>query len=368
MRGIAVLAVLAYHAHLPWMRGGYLGVDVFFVLSGYLITVQLLKMPQMRGVGALARFYGLFLAHRATRLLPALLTMLAATVALGAWLPVDRQNAGACTARAATYTMNLPDAERLHCPAIWHVSWSLAAEVQFYAIWPVALLGLIWLVRRAAAPATRLAAVVVTGLFVAAVCWHLAVWNKPGGKQHFLFAPDGRSLILLLGCAIALLTARPMFEGARLRGPVARVVAVVALGAALVLGHSTSAASAIGYYLVVAIATTLLLVQALGQGSGAPAMLRWRATTWLGRISYSLYLWHEIAYAASRKMALPDPRLTIAVGVALALVTATASYRWVEVPAQRALRRALPRLGARSTAGPAYTAPIGAPEMQPAAA
>jgi peptidoglycan/LPS O-acetylase OafA/YrhL len=329
------------------MRGGYLGVDVFFVLSGYLITVQLLKSRPVRGAAASARFYGLFLAHRATRLLPALMVMLGTAWVVTRWLPIDRSHVGACTARAATYTMNLPGAEPLHCPAIWHISWSLAAEVQFYTLWPVGLLGLMWVSRRLAASTLWAAASLVASLFALALGWDLWVWSQPGGKQHFLFAPDGRSLIILVGCGIALLLGRPSARTAVsgcVRSRATGVAALLTLAVAFGLGRSTGAMPAVGYYLMVGVATSVLLAQAVSAvPAGVPAMLVHPVTTWLGRISYSLYLWHEIAYATARLVPLHNKWSTDALGVALAVLAAAASYRWVEQPALRGLRRVLPR-------------------------
>lgn len=369
MRGLAVLAVLGYHAHLEWMRGGYLGVDVFFILSGYLITVQLLRTDRARSLGESARFYGLFLAHRATRLLPALGVMLVASWLLLPWLDLDPSNARACAVRAATYSMNMPSPDAARCPAVWHISWSLAAEVQFYAIWPVLLLGVLALARSVRVGTLRAASAIVLGVFGAAVVWQLWLWTLPDGKQRFLFSPDGRSVILLVGCAVALLSAQRRGWLASWIG--SRWATWLGLGALAVCfgwGRSTGPLPAVGFYLVVAAATTVLVAQAVSiDGPTLPGVLTNPVMTWIGRISYSLYLWHEVAYALSRSLGLASETTTLAVGIGLALSAAALSYHWVEVPAQRSLRRLLPRpaakriKGGRGVSGPQFVtaAPVG---------
>lgn len=352
LRGIAVLAVLGYHAHLDWMRGGYLGVDVFFVLSGFLITAQLLKTRSRRGTQTRMRAYGLFLAHRATRLVPALLVMLAAAWFLARPLGFGT-NALTCAARAATYTMNLPGGGAESCPSQWHITWSLAAEVQFYSLIPVVLfLLLTWLRHRARRP-LRAAALAVVGLLGVALAWHAVLWLRPEHKLRFLFGPDGRSLILLVGTAIALALGDPWVRTRAMHRMRASVwpsrVAVVVLVSVLASGQARSGLTALGSLLAVGFATSVLLVGALcGEASAVPRVLTQGALTWVGRVSYSLYLWHEIAYAAAHRLGITDPRVTAAVGVALAFVLAAASYRWVEQPALHGLRKLLPHpTGAR---------------------
>lgn len=346
LRGIAVLAVLGYHAHIGWLRGGYLGVDVFFVLSGFLITAQLLKTRARRGTQSRARMYGLFLAHRATRLVPALLVMLAAAWVLAKPLGFA-SNATACTIRAATYTMNLPGGGVERCPSQWHLTWSLAAEVQFYSLIPLALFALLtWLRGRVRRP-LRVAALCVSGLLGLALTWHAVLWLRPQSKLHFLFAPDGRSLILLAGTAIALALADPWVRNRVLRRMRRSAwpsrVAVLVLVVALSRGQANSGLSALASLTAVGLATSALLLAALsGDAAVVPRLLTARMLTWLGRVSYSLYLWHEIGYAAAHQLGLSDLRVTALTGVVFAVALAAASYRWVEQPALNGLRRLLP--------------------------
>jgi peptidoglycan/LPS O-acetylase OafA/YrhL len=298
LRGIAVLAVLTYHAHYPWAQGGFLGVDMFFVLSGYLITTGLLTL-RPTGLGGHRAAYSGFLRRRCARLMPALVVMLAVLWVLTAAIEPagDRERLNACTAAAAGYAMNLPVGQDLRCSAQWHITWSLAAEEQFYVLWPFVLAAVCALAARAGLPQRRTAAQTALVLLGVAVAWQC--WLREGNPNtaRVFFAPDGRSLILLLGCALAL--CEPALRRATGRVGAHRVTAAgfVTLAAALAVGRAGSGYASLAAVLVTGVATAALVtvcrteepgrvVRALGQ----PLLAA------VGRISYSLYLWHEVAY------------------------------------------------------------------------
>jgi peptidoglycan/LPS O-acetylase OafA/YrhL len=343
IRALAVVAVVAFHAHYPWAVGGYVGVDVFFVLSGYLITGILLSTHRSWWG------YRTFLVRRAVRLVPALVVATAAAAAVAVLTHVPAP-ALQCSAVSLGYVMNLPFAESLDCTALWHITWSLAAEQQFYVVWPLLLAGLALVLRRArvgrggrgrglAVVAACCAAAYATGLL-----WQL--WLRASGADtaRVDFQPDGRSLVLLVGCGLALLLAA---RRARHRPRVLRgadglaLVALLALGWCVTTGELTSAPSGLVPLVVTGVATAALigaLVHAPA-GSIVPRVLGAAPMAWLGRVSYSLYLWHEIAYRLVEQVG-PRGSLTAELlRFPLALSFAAASYYGVELPTQRWWRR-----------------------------
>jgi peptidoglycan/LPS O-acetylase OafA/YrhL len=336
LRGIAILVVLGMHAHLPLLAGGYLGVDIFFVLSGFLITTVLVggrkcDCPGRRGV---LRTYRAFFVRRLGRLAPALLlSMLVVSV----WAGFAGVTASArCTAMSLSYTMNLPWLEPEACLGPWHITWSLAAEEQFYVLWP-------WFVLVAGFSRRRLARVTLTAWCASAVMLIAGGLSGFIGGQVLNYSPVGRSCALLLGCSIALhrstghlrsgrwakmsmgmsgviLMAIPMMVALAPWRPVNAVLApFVACGAALVLMHVTHPAAK----------------------GVALACLNWAPLRRLGTLSYSLYLQHMVPLALLR-VALPDnPYWAATAGLAIAAACAWVSFRFVEGPIRRRVNHRL---------------------------
>jgi peptidoglycan/LPS O-acetylase OafA/YrhL len=292
LRGLAVLAVMGIHTH-PWvLRGGYLGVDLFFVLSGFLITALLVQEHRRRGAIDLGRFY----LRRAFRLLPALLVVLAFV-----WLYVlvwgtkgDLRRLSRDTATTLLYVHNwrvvfTPPA-RL-APQLLHV-WSLSIEEQFYLAWPAALAFLLgrkvrlrWLV------GLTLAGVVGPSLL------RVALWHGPPVARVY-FATDTRADALSAGCLVGLLvSAWPGPQGRRgraaLRG--GAWLAAVALLAHVLLVHFRDTYL---YYLgfpVVNLSVAVLIAALIWSPPPLLArLLEARLLGWLGRISYGLYLWNYV--------------------------------------------------------------------------
>jgi peptidoglycan/LPS O-acetylase OafA/YrhL len=355
IRALAVVAVLVFHAHYRWAVGGYLGVDVFFVLSGFLITRVLLSTPRSW------RGYRDFLVRRAVRLLPALLVAMAGAALVLQVAGTDRERGalGRCTATSVGYLMNLPLAGVSRCGAMWHITWSLAAEQQFYLVWPLVLVGLTAaLLRPLRAVAVRLgvavgadvrderwvvlsaAGVVTAALWLLAVGWQAALLHAGASTSRVAFSPDARSLVLLLGCALALLTEGHPDRRTRRRVGRADAAAALAVVALLLLvgwGSLGSGLAVIGPTVAGGLAA-LALVWAAAHASGrtvAARALGARPVAWLGRVSYSLYLWHEVAYRLAETVAPRGSATAEALRFVLALGFAAASYRLVELPAQR---------------------------------
>ena len=321
LRGVAVGLVVAAHAHVDHLSAGLFGVDVFFVLSGYLITGVLLGLAPFDG-----RRWGMFLGRRAARLLPALAVTL---VALAGWAVV-LGDAGTCLALAATHTMDLPLGSAQHCPGPFHITWSLAAEEQFYLLWPALVMGLSRL------PARVAAAWCFLGYVALWLLSELVAVAAPAAAEWWNYFPTGRPSALLLGSGLAFLL--PLRgHGLRLPVAMARFAVPALVGGLLVTGVLLELPSGPRQVLLgplVAVPTTLLiaaLVTVPGHGLG-----RSRALVWLGEVSYCLYLVHVLALHLVRRVQGDDALVTNAAGVALALLGAWALHRWVEQPARTA--------------------------------
>jgi peptidoglycan/LPS O-acetylase OafA/YrhL len=340
IRALAVVGVLAFHAHYPAAIGGYLGVDVFFVLSGYLITRVLLRAP---GRGARPGAYRDFLVRRAVRLMPALLVAMSAVLVVVQLLGSAQERALAlrCTGAAGAYLMNVPAAESLQCGAMWHITWSLAAEQQFYLVWP-------WVLAALLAAGSRwtssvwLPTTLCLSLYGLSLGWQLVLRSAEGvDSARVLFMPDGRSLVLLLGCALALALHGPgsplrTLRSGALRDALCLLAAVVLVGLFGWAEAGTSHPALLA--LVGAGLATALLIYCLHDAPEPSRSVRMFGAPWVayvGRISYGLYLWHEVAYRLAETVA---PRGSLPAEVlrfTLSLLFAAASFALVEEPAQQ---------------------------------
>jgi peptidoglycan/LPS O-acetylase OafA/YrhL len=386
IRALAVVAVLVFHAHYRWAVGGYLGVDVFFVLSGFLITRVLLATHRSW------RGYRDFLVRRAVRLVPALLVAMAGAALVLQVAGTDRERGalGRCTATSVGYLMNLPFAGPSRCSAMWHITWSLAAEQQFYLVWPLVLAGLtaallrLRLLRRltvrlgvAAGADVRderwlvlsAAGVVTAALWLLAVGWQAVLLDAGASTSRVAFSPDARSLVLLLGCALALLTeGHPDRRTRRRVGRADATAALAVLALLLLVGWGS-----LGRGLVVIVPTVagglaaLALVWAAAHASGRTVVARTlgaRPVAWLGRVSYSLYLWHEVAYRLAETVAPRGSATAEVLRFMLALGFAAGSYRLVELPVQRWWQQRTVS-GAAACAGASPTATRRTPRRRP---
>ena len=335
LRAIAVLLVVAYHAGVPGVGGGYVGVDVFFVLSGYLITGLLVREAEATGTVALGAFY----ARRARRLLPAVLVVLVAVVAVGAavFAPFEQIELARSAWATAAYVSNVHFARgqtdylgaASETNPFLH-TWSLAVEEQFYLAWPlVVMVGLGVLafgtrVRRGAVPSRRRLVWTMTAIAAAsfALCVALTATRQPWA---FFLSPP-RAWEFALGALGALVAARPRID--TLLGPLGLVGI---LASAVAFGAETPFP---GWAAALPVLSTVAVLRAaaarpdgrLARGLGA------RPLQTLGRLSYSWYLWHWPALVVGAALV---PHVGLGGRVALAAASlgpAWASYRFVEGP------------------------------------
>jgi peptidoglycan/LPS O-acetylase OafA/YrhL len=327
LRGIAILAVVGYHCGLSWISGGFVGVDVFFVLSGYLITRLLVAEIEATGRLNLLQFY----ARRVRRLLPASALMLAVTLGVGSLLfaPGELEFAARAARAAAIYLANVffatnaADyfAPRVELNPLLHM-WSLAVEEQFYVFWPLLIAaGLLW-VRSRRVLAGALAA--ITGASLAACIW--------------LTAQDATTAFYLLPTRAWEFGAGGMLSLAVWQRVSPRVAIAIGWMGLLLVGGSlvliTEALPFPGSLAMVPVAGTccLLFAGATTPGSGAPRMLTTAPLLWVGGLSYSWYLWHW-PFLVFTQVLFPEVSLTGKLAAALlALGAAAVSYRFVENP------------------------------------
>ncbi|THI95812.1 acyltransferase, partial [Nocardioides sp.] len=299
IRALAVTAVVAYHLFPTAVPGGFLGVDVFFVLSGYLITRGLaLGIASGRGVG-LVRFW----VRRTVRLLPALVVMLVVVTAAAGLA------GGAAAVRlrpqlmaALTYTSNWYQAdaglsyfERSEPPVLQHL-WSLAVEEQFYLFWPLLLIAIVVVTGSARAAAG------VTAVLAAASAIAMAVAFVPGeDPSRLYFGTDTHGFSLLIGAVAALVSlsrtpwvtrwlVAPVGWRREAQGPVTVVAVLVCVLGVLLIGE-TSAFAYRGGIVLVDLAAAVAVLAVATPGAASP-LLAARPLVWVGRRSYGIYLWH----------------------------------------------------------------------------
>ncbi len=332
MRFIAIGTVLAFHAKIPWVSGGFVGVDVFFVLSGFLITGLLIREVVGTGRIDLARFW----ARRMRRLLPASALTLAFSAAV-AWfvLPVTQRSAfGGDIASAALYVVNwrLADrsvdylAEDVGASPVQHF-WSLAVEEQFYLVWPLLFVLVAIVARRRP----------VAGAFVAlgavtVVSFAYSVQQSVDSGQTAFFVSTTRVWELGVGALLALSAERV----GRLPSPVRALagwVGLAAVAAAAVAYDGTTTWPGVPALLPV-LGTAAMVASGIAPARGAPtALLSLRPFVWVGGLSYSLYLWHWPILVAGTAYADGDLRVRYAaLLVLLSFVPAWLSNRLVENP------------------------------------
>jgi peptidoglycan/LPS O-acetylase OafA/YrhL len=336
LRGIAIIIVVAIHTS-GWPRGGLLGVDIFFTLSGFLITTLLLEEWLGQGSISLRDFY----LRRYFRLFPALFVLLAAyavfVVAFSdGGVGMRLRGAGFGLAYVANWVMafNRPFPE-------WEIGhlWSLAVEEQFYVLWPALLVLLLRRLPNGAADLRR-AAWVILALIVVVIGWRTFLDLRGVDDSRLYFGTDTRFDQLLIGCLAGTLfvSRRP---GAARRVPVAIGGAIGAafLGWRIFEPNLRSAWSfKIGFTLF-ALATALMIYACATDSF--PLLKRALSARWLvfvGGISYSLYLWHVSADVFVSRFVRLDGVASTVVEIALALVVACASYYLIELPFLRRRR------------------------------
>lgn len=337
LRAFAVYLAVGFHTGADRLAGGFIGVDIFFVLSGYLVTHVLVRDLHGSGTVRLVRFY----ARRARRILPAALVNLVVTAAVFRAIaaPAELEAARGALRAAAVYLSNwwfvresadYFGAEVAANPVAHY--WSLSVEEQFYLAWPLALLGLHRLGARAGRHRHRVVvgAVVAVGIGSAA----LALLVASGSPERAYYGTDTRTYQLLAGAVLAL---APRIIATVGRVPSPRVVlsggAFAAMGS-LVLASSWILEVDPVVRALAATVATVVLVTCLEAAPGGPArrVLALPPLVYLGRVSYGTYLWHWIVILVAQRELGADPLTTLAITVPVATGLASLSYEVLEHP------------------------------------
>ena len=327
LRSIAIGLVILVHLSARLVPGGQIGVDIFFVLSGYLITAVLAKEIQVSGRLSLINFY----IRRVLRLMPALVTVVVAVTAYEAVFGGPDPNFRATGLAAVLYLMDIVQAftSYAHWSALSH-TWSLAVEEHFYLIWPPVMMLMIGFPGQ-----VRLK--IISGLWVCLVAWRLYLVAKGASFERTYFSFDARGDELLAGCILALTVLGD--HASAVRNQLARLwpIALTAILAMALFNHGLSPLSR-GVMPVIAAACSCVLILALldpttrlQRVAATPALVA------IGQISYSIYLWHwplliEVRYHTSSQVA-------ALAAIAASLCIAALSFFFVEKPILRLKRR-----------------------------
>ena len=338
LRAAAVLAVLFFHSGLSWAKGGFLGVDAFFVLSGFLISALLLREWEKTGTIRLADFWW----RRARRLFPALVLVLAAVALYAAVLAEPHELSQIRDDGSATvlYLANWHFIgtghsyfEQFATPSPFRHCWSLAIEEQFYVIWPLIAFGAL----RLGGKTQALLVILASALGAASATSMIVLFDPRADVSRVYYGTDTRAQALLVGALLAMLwTAHPIVTGRPARALLhgAALVSACALGWFWCFATGNAAWLYRGGFLGHAVLVGIVIMSAMQPSRGPIGRaLSCAPLPSLGKISYGVYLWHWPVFVAlsPTRFDLPTP-LLFALRMGATLLLAVGSYVLVEKP------------------------------------
>ena len=342
LRAVAVIAVMLYHLGVPWIPGGFLGVDLFFVISGYVITRLLLDSIQRSGGLDLRAFY----KSRLRRLLPPLVFMIVTTTLfIGVWAPDTIKRLLTDTPFSLMGVMNwwlvfrqADYFEAIGRPPLLQHTWSLGVEAQFYLVWPLILLLVLRQLGRKIIPAAAL--IIAIGSGVALFLVSLSVDSSSSQSiSHVYFGTDTHSIGLFLGAALAVnwipqnlkvdiaKRAQDVIDGIGVFG----FLGILACFLFIEQGNPTLYKIA---FPLAGIFGCAIIMSVVHPASRFAPLLQGKAILWIGERSYAIYLWHWIIFQVTR----PSVDLAgaswalYALRILIVFALADISLRWVELP------------------------------------
>lgn len=345
LRALAVIAVMFYHLGFHWIPGGFLGVDLFFVISGYVITRLLLDSIAQSGGLDLRGFY----LARARRLLPALLFMLiTTTIAIGIWAPDTIKRLLTDTPFSITGTMNWwlvahhqDYFESIGRPPLLQHTWSLAVEAQFYLVWPLLLYFILKRFGKQVIPAASLIIAAASGIALLLVSFSLDASNA-SKVSHVYFGTDTHSIGLFLGAALAVswipqnFTEKVSKEAQNFIDGVGVLGFIGILAAFLFIDETQPTLYKIAFPLA-GICGAAIIMSVVHPASRFSPVLQNPILLWIGERSYSIYLWHWVVFQVTR------PSIDLAgkewalysLRILIVFALSDISLRFIELPIRR---------------------------------
>jgi peptidoglycan/LPS O-acetylase OafA/YrhL len=329
LRAVAVLSVMIYHTHPPYPLGGFIGVDIFFVLSGFLITLLIVKELALYHAFDFRRFY----VRRALRLLPALLLLLTMYLVVVALFldSSDKMQRIKDVLVVLFYSSNWVRALDLRTLEFLSHTWSLAAEEQFYLLWPIIL---VLLYRYLPSWGTRLGVVLLAA--IAAWLLRVSLYVTGTSMERLYHGLDTHGDALLLGCALAIFISGVPVQSNRVVKQGLFWWAVLAAITGLFYISVTAdrldpLMIILGYFAVALFSATIILYVVQHKDSLLSRFLQRRELVWIGQISYGLYLWHYPIFGILRSyFYITDWRQLLFIGGILTFIAAAASFYLLE--------------------------------------
>ncbi|MFX0570073.1 acyltransferase family protein [Bacillus pumilus] len=341
LRAVAVLAVIAYHLHIGPASGGFLGVDLFFVISGYLITTILLHKQDL-GYQELLPFW----MGRIRRLLPAAYVMIFLTVS---WCAIAGSNALLSIRGDALssffYVSNwwyifhqLSYFDSFNAVSPLKNLWSLAIEEQFYIIWPVLLIaGLKWVKNRSHLP------MITFGLALVSALWMAILYSPDTDPSRVYYGTDTRAFALLIGCSLAFVWPMQRLSSKKLLPVGRRILHIAGFGSFAVFLLCVYAVDEFdsflyqGGMLLFCLNAAILIACICHPASLLGKWLSYQPLVWIGKRSYGIYLWHyPIIVLTTPVIEIGQPSMgRVALQIIAILLIAEASYRFIEQPIRR---------------------------------
>ena len=345
LRALAVIAVMLYHLGFTWIPGGFLGVDLFFVISGYVITRLLLDSIEQSGGLDLRGFY----LARARRLLPALIfTVTTTTIAIGIWAPDTIKRLLTDMPFSLTGTMNWwlvarhqDYFESIGRPPLLQHTWSLAVEAQFYLLWPLILYFILKRLGKSRIPIAALVIAAASGVTLLLVSFSLDASNA-SKVSHVYFGTDTHSIGLFLGAALAVSwipknfttnvskKAQDFIDGIGVFG----FIGIIATF--LLIDETKPTLYKIAFPLAGIFGASIIMSVVHPASRFAP-ILQNPILVWIGQRSYAMYLWHWIIFQVTRPSVDLAGQMWALYALRILIVFALAdiSLRYVEQPIRR---------------------------------
>jgi peptidoglycan/LPS O-acetylase OafA/YrhL len=330
LRGVAILAVMLFHAEVPFFEGGFIGVDIFFVLSGFLITSLLIQEFDCMSYINLKYFY----MRRVLRLGPSLIFLLVvfcllSFVVLNNEMAIDNLIDALIS---LVYLSNWARAFMWHSPDFLGHTWSLSIEEQFYILWPVILLTLLRIKKNRWC-------IVITAALIALFSWLLRCYLVMGGvpAERLYNGLDTRADALMVGCTLGVLISSDLISE-DVKGCLSKWLIAIApfsmvglIAFSILCKWQDPSMYYFGFFVVELLTVALVLDILVSKRSIIGKILAMRWLIWVGSISYGLYLWHYPIYRTM--LALGFNRLAIIlVGTFVTFVVAACSYYFLERP------------------------------------